>query len=35
MARLDGIGHLFWDRRWHDERWNPTPFGSFVPTQVP
>lgn len=34
-VRLEEIGHLFWDRRWDDERWNPTPFTSFALLQVP
>ena len=29
------IGHLFWDRQWSGETWQPTPFTSFALIQIP
>ncbi|MFQ5805127.1 MAG: hypothetical protein ACE5I3_01615 [Phycisphaerae bacterium] len=34
-VRPEEIGYLFWDRRWSDEGWNPTPFTSFSLIQIP
>jgi hypothetical protein len=34
-VRREEIGYRFWDRRWDDRGWNPTPFTSFSLIQLP
>lgn len=34
-VRPEEIGYLFWDRRWSEEGWKPTPFTSFSLIQIP
>lgn len=34
-VRREEIGYRFWDRRWDDRGWNPTPFTSFSLIQIP